>query len=82
VEFADRQRLDERCPHLRRDDVLAVRFAVVGSELRQELVVGDAGRGVEAGHLLDLRADRERDVARQPNSPQVLRGVKIGFVER
>jgi hypothetical protein len=35
VEFADRQSLDERQPHLRRDDVLAVRLAVIGGELRQ-----------------------------------------------
>jgi len=55
---------------------------VVGRELRQKLVIGDAGRGVEAGHLLDLGADRECDVARQRNVLQVFRDVKIGFVER
>ena len=82
VEFADRQRFDERWPHFRRDDELAVRLAVVGGELRQELVVGDAGGGVEAGHFLDLRADRERDVARQRDALQVFGDVKIGFVER
>jgi hypothetical protein len=49
VEFSDGQRLDERRSHLGRDDVLAVRLAVVGSELRQELVVGDTGRRVETG---------------------------------
>src|ERR1035441_8684049 len=52
VEFSDRQRFDERRPHIRRDDVLAVRLAVVGGELRQKLVVGDAGGSVEAGYLL------------------------------
>jgi hypothetical protein len=36
--------------------------------LRQELVVGDAGRGVEAGYLLDLGADRQSDVARERNA--------------
>ena len=74
--------LDERRPHLGRDDVLAVRLAVVGGELRQKLVVGDAGGCVEAGHLLDLGADRERDVARQRNPLQVLGHVEIGLVER
>jgi hypothetical protein len=46
VEFADGQRLDERRPHLGRDDVLAVRLAVVGREFRQKFVVGNAGRGI------------------------------------
>jgi len=49
------------------DDVLTVRLAMVGSELRQKLVVGNAGGRVEAGHLLNLRADRERDIACQRN---------------
>jgi hypothetical protein len=43
VEFADGQSFDERRPHLGRDDVLAIRLAVVGGEIRQKLVVGDAG---------------------------------------
>jgi hypothetical protein len=38
VEFADRQGLDERRSGLRRDDVLAVRLAMVGRQLRQELI--------------------------------------------
>jgi len=82
VEFADGQGLDETWPHLWRDDVLAVWLPVVGGELRQKLVVGDAGGGVEAGHLLDLGADRERDIARQRNPLQVFRDVEIGLVER
>jgi hypothetical protein len=65
VEFADGQRLDERRSHLGRGDVLAVGLAVVGNELRQELVVTYAGGCVEAGHLLDLGPDRERDIARR-----------------
>src|SRR5450631_1975188 len=65
IKFAGRQSLDERRLHLhRRNDELAVRLAVVGGELGQKLVVGNAGGSVEAGHLLDLGADRERDVAR------------------
>ena len=69
VKLADRQVFYERRPHLRRDDVLAIRLAVVGGELRQKLVVGDAGRSVEAGHFLDLRTDRERHVPCQRISP-------------
>jgi hypothetical protein len=53
MKLADREGFDERRPHLRRDDVLAVRLAVVGGELGQKLVVGDAGRRVETGHFLD-----------------------------
>jgi hypothetical protein len=48
VEFTDGQAFDERRPHRGRDDELAVRLAVVGGELREELVIGNAGRGVEA----------------------------------
>jgi hypothetical protein len=42
VEFADGQVLYERRPLLRRDDILAVRLAVVGGELREKFVVGYA----------------------------------------
>jgi hypothetical protein len=55
---------------------------MVGSELCQNLVVGDPGGRVEAGLLLGLRADCERDVARQRNSLQAFRDVEIGFVQR
>jgi len=51
VELADRQYLDEGLAFLRRDDELAVGLAMVRGELGQELVVGDAGRGGEAGFL-------------------------------
>ena len=81
MEFADGECLDERRPHLRRDDVLAVRLAVVGGELRQKLVVGDACGGVEPCLLLDLRTDRERDIACQRNPLQVFRDVKICLVQ-
>ena len=68
-------------PHLRRDDVLAVRLAVFGGELRQKFVVGDAGGGVEACHLLNPSADRERDVPGQRNILQVLAHVEVSLVE-
>jgi hypothetical protein len=61
---------------------LSVRLAAVGGELRQKLVVGDAGGCVEFGLLLDFGADRERDVARQRNSLQVFRDVEVSFVQR
>jgi hypothetical protein len=61
---------------------LAVRLAVVRGELGQKLVVRDAGRGIEPGHLFDLRPDRERDVARQRNILEVFGDVEVGLVER
>ena len=82
MEFADGQRFDERRPHLRRDDVLAVRLAVVRSELCQKLVVGDAGGGVEPGLLLDLGTDRQRNVPRQRNALQIFGHVEVGLVQR
>lgn len=60
VKFAYAQGVDERWPHLGHDDMLAVWPAVVRSELRQKLVVGDAGGSVETGHFLYLRTDRQR----------------------
>ena len=83
VEFADRQRLDEGRPHPRRDDEQPVRLAVVGGELGEELVVGHAGRGGEAG----LGADPARGSPRRSAWPtrsalQVLGDVEIGLVER
>jgi hypothetical protein len=82
MEFADQQGFYECRAHLGCDDVLDVRLTVVGGELRQKLVVGDAGGGVEAGLLLDLGADRERDVARQGEPLQVFGDIKIGLVQR
>jgi hypothetical protein len=40
AEASTAEGLDERRSHLGRDDVLAVRLAVVGGEFRQKLVVG------------------------------------------
>jgi hypothetical protein len=82
VDSADGQRFYESEAHLRGDDVLAVRLAVIGGKLRQELVVGDPCRGVEAGLSLDLLADPQRDVPRKRNALQVLGDVEIGLVER
>src|SRR6202012_3356219 len=53
-----------------------------GCKLRQGLVVGDAGGSVEPRDLLDLGADRDRDVPRQRDVLQVLGNVAIGLVER
>ena len=82
VKFADRKRLDERRPHLRRDDVLSVWLAVIGGKLRQKLVVGDAGRSIEAGYLLDLCTNRERHVPRQRNALQIFGHVEVGLIQR
>src|SRR3546814_3477420 len=49
VEFADRQAGDEVGTHARGDYELAIRLVLVGGELGEELVVGDAGRGGQAG---------------------------------
>src|SRR3977135_162194 len=69
-------------PILGRIAVVAIRLAVIGGKLRQKLVVGYAGGCVEAGHLLDLGADRVRDVARQWNFLQVFGDVQVGLVQR
>jgi hypothetical protein len=81
VKFADGQAFNKRRPRFRRDDKLAVWLPVIGCELRQKFVVGDAGGGVEAGHLLDLGSDSERYVARQRDRLQVFRNVQVGFIQ-
>ena len=68
VEFSDRQRLDEGRPHLRGDHEHAVRFALVGGELRQEFVVGPARPGGEARVSSYLGPDLLRDLRREGNA--------------
>jgi hypothetical protein len=82
VELADRQGFDEGRALLRRDDELAVGLAVIGRQLGQELVVGDAGRGGEAGLGEDAGADLAGDVGGERHVLEVGRDVEIGLVER
>ena len=77
----DGKLLDKAGTHLRSDHELAVRFAVVGGELRQELIVADASGRVEPSHHLDLLADPQRDVACERNVLKVFGHVEIGFVQ-
>ena len=63
-------------------DIEPVGLALVGGELGQELVVGHACRGGEAGLLADPRPDRLGDVGGERNTPQVLGDVEVGLVER
>jgi hypothetical protein len=57
--------LNDLNAHLRRDNVLSIGLVVIGCELRQEFVVGDARRGVQACLSLDLPADPQRHVSGQ-----------------
>src|SRR4029079_9250869 len=57
VEPRNRQRGDEVGPLVRRDDAQAVRLAVVGRELGDELAIADAGRGGELALLADAAPD-------------------------
>jgi hypothetical protein len=60
----------------------AVRLAVIGGQLRQKLVVGDARRSVEAGFGLDLLANSQRDVPGERDTLQIFRRVQVCLVER
>ena len=82
MESANGQRLDEHRALLGRDDVLAIRLAVIGGELSQKLVVRDAGGRIQAGDVLDLGADGQRDVACERNPLQVFGDVEVSLVER
>src|ERR1700738_289894 len=57
VKFGDRQGCDEVCAHFGGDDELAVRLALAGRKLGEELVVGDARRGSQVRVLEDARAN-------------------------
>ena len=69
MEAADLQALHEGRAPVRRDHKEPVGLALVGGELGEELVVGHARRGGEAGLLADLRPDRLRDVGGERDRP-------------
>ena len=81
VEALDRQRGDERLALARRDDAQAVGLVLVRGELGEELVVGDAGRGGEAGLGPDPGADLLGDPGGDADPLQILGDVEIGLVE-
>ena len=82
VEPPDRQVLDERRAHPRRDDEQAVGLALVGRHLGEELVVGDARGGGQPGSRADPRPDLFGDLGRRGHGLQVLGDIEIGLVER
>ena len=82
MEFGDRQRRDEVRSHLGRDDELAIGLALVGRELGEELVVGDAGGRGETRLLENARTNLFRRGGRRRKAAQVLSDVEIGFIER
>ncbi len=82
MKFADRQRFHEGRTHLRRDDEQAVRLAVVGGQLREELVVGHAGGSGQTGLPADRGPDFLCDRGRRASVHQRIGHVEIGLVQR
>ena len=82
MEPGDRQGCDEVRPHLRHDDELAVRLALAGGQLGEELVVGDARRCGQTRLLQDPGADRLRRGRGGRQAPPVFRNVEVGLIER
>ena len=82
VEALDRQRGDEGGAFVRRDDAEAVGLVLVRCQFGDELVVADAGRGGEAGRVLNPRADLFGDRLGRAQAMAVFADVQIGFVER
>ena len=68
-------------PLRRRDDAEAVGLVLVRGQLGEELVVGDAGRGGEAGLGPDPGADLLGDPGGDADPLQILGDVEIGLVE-
>ena len=81
MEFLHRQIGDEARPGLRGDDRLPIRLVQVARHLREELAIGNAGRGIETGDLLDAGSDDRCDLGRDRNAPLVLGDVEIGLVQ-
>ena len=77
-----RQRFDKARSHRGRDDEETVGLAMVGGELGEELVVGDAGRRRQLGLGADLRPDPFGNLGRGRDALQIFGHVEIGFVER
>src|SRR5829696_9715970 len=69
-------------PHLGRDDEQAIGLALVGGELRQELVVRHAGGGGQAGLDAYPGADLLGDLPGVWHALQIVRYVQIGLVQR
>ncbi|MNE72047.1 hypothetical protein D3C80_1679580 [compost metagenome] len=82
MKFLDGQGFNKARPILRRNDGLAIRFVQVACHLGQKLVVGDAGRCIEAGDRLDFCADLQRNFGGDLHAFQVFGDIEIGFVER
>src|SRR5579875_2939854 len=81
-ELPDRQGLDESRPHPGGDDEQPVRLAVIRGELGEKLVVGDAGRGRQAGFGADPGPDLFGDFGRRGDALEVFCNVEIGLIER
>ncbi|MBB2671484.1 UNVERIFIED_ORG: hypothetical protein GGE44_001035 [Rhizobium esperanzae] len=82
MEFLDGKCFDEGRPVLRRNDGLAIGLVEVARHLGEELVVGNTGRCVETGDLLDPGADLQRNLGGDFHALQIVRDVEIGLVER
>ena len=82
MEFSNRQVFDERRTRPGRDDEHAIGFALVGRQLGQEFVVGDARGCREPGLGADLRPDLLGNLRCRSDSRPVFGDVEIRLVER
>ena len=82
VELANRQILHEGRPHLRGDDEQPVRFAVIGGELGQELIVRHARRRGQAGFRSDRCPDLGGDRGGRAAVEQGRGHVQVGLIQR
>ena len=82
VKLPHRQRL-HKCQSLRRPHhKLPVGFAVIGSQLGQKLIVGNAGRGREPSFNQDFSPNFPRNLGGRGHMGQVFGYVEIGLVKR
>ena len=82
MKLPDRQGLYKYRPHFRSDNEEPVRLAVIGGELGEEFVVGDAGRSREFGFRANPCPDFLCDLCRRDDALEVFGDIEIRLVER
>src|SRR5262249_22345866 len=76
------ERLDKTRPHRGRDDVQAIRLAIVGGQLGQEFVVRDACGCRQLSLDVDFCPNLFGDLCRGRNTAKIFGDIEISFIER
>lgn len=81
MKFIHRQHFNKPRTAFWRNHEQAIGFSLIACQLCEELVVADAGRGRQTGHLLDLGMDFLGDCCRDVDTLVVFGYIEVGPVE-